>query len=62
MRTGSVSVDVRDEDDERKKTTNARSSEGQKKTVHSLAGKNAFAPPPRRLSCFEQNGSVRTQR
>ena len=61
MRTGSVSVDVRDEDDERKKTTK-RAIEGQKKTVHSLAGKNAFAPPPRRLSCFEQNGSVRTQR
>ena len=54
-------MDVRDEDDERKKTT-TRAIEGQKKTVHSLAGKNAFAPPLVRLSFFEQNGSVRTQR
>ena len=56
MRTGSVSVDVRDEDDERKKTTK-RAIEGQKKTAQSLAGKNAFAPPL--AACLVSNKTAR---
>ena len=61
MRTGSVSVDVRDEDDERKKTTK-RAIEGQEKNCAFARREKRVRPPPRRLSCFEQNGSVRTQR
>ena len=52
MRTGSVSVDVRDEDDERKKTTKRAIVEGTEKNCAFARREKRVRPPPSPLVLF----------